>query len=530
MADITHWADVIADEVLTKGKKHLVATGITPSGHIHIGNMREVVTADVAYRALVDKGAEAEFIYIADTYDPLRKVYPFLDESYAEHVGKPLSEIPCPCGKHRNYSEHFLEPFLAALDHLGIHPGIYRADELYKEGVYVEAIKKALLRKDEIAAILQKKSGKTPAETWSPFNPICNECGKLNTTIVTGFDLEAETVDYRCSCGSSGTVSMKGGGKLTWRVDWPARWKALGVTVEPFGKDHASRGGSYDTGESITRDIFGYEPPFPIVYEWIMLGQKGAMSSSTGVVVSIADMLKVVPPEVLRYLIIRTKPEKHIRFDPGLPLLTLVDEFERLHANGQTSSYEDRIIELSHAAGLCHTDIPFKHMTTIYQVAAGDFERIMNIVERAGYDVSSERCIRELADNVGNWLEMYAPDNAKFSVQEELPVSAATLNEFQRVFLSSFADILEKSGELSGEDYHNLVYSSKEQGSELNMSIATAMNIDSGDMEVNPTELFKAIYISVLGQPSGPKAGWFLSSLEKDFLVQRFRQAAAYRP
>lgn len=142
MADITHWADVVADEVLEKGKKHLVATGITPSGHIHIGNMREVVTADVAYRALLDKGAQAEFIYIADTYDPLRKVYPFLDESYAPHVGKPLSEIPCPCGEHKSYSEHFLEPFLVALEHLGIHPKVYRADELYKQGLYTDAIKK----------------------------------------------------------------------------------------------------------------------------------------------------------------------------------------------------------------------------------------------------------------------------------------------------------------------------------------------------------------------------------------------------
>lgn len=530
MADITHWADVIADEVLAKGKKHLVATGITPSGHIHIGNMREVVTADVAYRALIDKGAEAEFIYIADTYDPLRKVYPFLDESYAEHVGKPLSEIPCPCGEHKNYSEHFLEPFLAALEHLGIHPKVYRADELYKEGAYVEAIKQALLKKDEIAAILQKRSGKTPVDTWNPFNPICNECGKVNTTIVTGFDIDAETVDYECSCGSNDTVPMKGGGKLTWRVDWPARWKALGVTVEPFGKDHASRGGSYDTGVEIATEIFGYEAPHPIVYEWIMLGQKGAMSSSTGVVVSISDMLKVVPPEVLRYLIIRTKPEKHIRFDPALPLLTLVDEFERLHSSDKATDYDKRMIELSHAAGLCHTDIPFKHMTTIYQVAAGDFDKILNIVKRAGYDVSNEKCIRELTDNVGNWLEMYAPDNAKFSVQEELPVSTSQLNDLQRVFLSNFSAILDKSGELNGEDYHNLVYSAKEAGTELNTNIAAALEVAPESLEVNPKELFKAVYVSVLGQPSGPKAGWFLSSLEKDFLAQRFKEAAEYRP
>jgi lysyl-tRNA synthetase class 1 len=169
-------------------------------------------------------------------------------------------------------------------------------------------------------------------------------------------------------------------------------------------------------------------------------------------------------------------------------------------------------------------------MTTIYQVAAGDFDKIMNIVKRAGYDTSNEKCIRELTDNVGNWLEMYAPDNAKFSVQEELPVSTAQLNDLQRAFLSSLSSILDKSDELNGEDYHNLVYSAKEAGSELNTMMAESLNVDAESLEVNPKELFKAIYVSVLGQPSGPKAGWFLSSLEKDFLAMRFKEAAEYKP
>ncbi|MHC1576755.1 MAG: lysine--tRNA ligase [Methanosarcinaceae archaeon] len=530
MADMKHWADVIADDAGIINKEHLVATGITPSGHIHIGNMREVVTADVAFRALLDRKTNAELIYIADTFDPLRKVYPFLDESYAEHVGKPLSEIPCPCGNCKNYAEHFLEPFLEAMEHLGIRPTVYRADELYKNGKYVEAIKIALTKRDEIATILHEVSGKPPASDWSPFNPICQECGKINAAHVTGFDLDAETVDYTCECGNSGTVPMKGGGKLTWRVDWAARWKILGVTVEPFGKDHASRGGSYDTGKRIVREIFGYEPPHPIVYEWIMLGQKGAMSSSTGVVVSISDMLKVVPPEVLRYLIIRTKPEKHIKFDPGQPLLSLVDQYERLNVNPDAGEYERRVLELCHAKGLCQTDIPFKHMTTVYQVADGDFDRIMSIVERAGYDTTNEKCIRELADNVGNWLEMYAPTFAKFSVKDKLPEQTETLSDEQKAFLGALSQILEDSGELSGEDYHNLVYTAKTEGSTLHIAMARILGVDEEEVQVDPKTMFGAIYTALLGQTSGPKAGWFLSSLEKDLLVQRFREASTYSP
>ncbi len=533
MADTIHWADVIAGDVFNKSDKHLVATGITPSGHIHIGNMREVVTADAAYRALLDRGADASFIYIADNYDPLRKVYPFLPESYAEHVGKPISEVPCPCGECANYAEHFLKPFLEALSRLGINPEVYRADEMYRAGMYTEAIKIALVKRDEIAKILEEVSGKTVAEEWSPFNPRCNECGKITTTKVTGFDLKAETVDYVCSCGHSGTVPMAGGGKLTWRVDWPARWAVLGVTVEPFGKDHASRGGSYDTGKRIVREIFGHEPPYPIVYEWIMLGKQGAMSSSTGVVVSISDMLEVVPPEVLRYLIIRTKPEKHIQFDPGQPLLNMVDEYERLREKFRDNDpslgdFVKRIYELSRATGICHPEIPFKQMVTIFQVARGNFEQILQIVKRSGFSTEDEKCIRELVDNVSRWLELYAPPFAKFNVKENVPVQVATLSELQKAFLGAFADIVEARGKITGEEYHMLVYSAKEEGSELNRLIAEKLNVQS--LRVDPKDLFKAIYTSILGQSSGPKAGWFLSSFEEGFLIIRFREASTYSP
>ncbi|RJS69135.1 lysine--tRNA ligase, partial [ANME-2 cluster archaeon] len=286
-----HWADVIADNVTAIRKKHIIATGITPSGNIHIGNLREVVTADAAYRALCDAGIDAKLIYIADTFDPLRKVYPFLPEDYSEHVGKPLYAIPCPCGSCANYAEHYLKPFFRSMEALDIHPVIYRAHELYAEGDFVPAIMTALSNRDKIAAILEKVSHRAVSEEWSPFNVMCEACGRIDTATVQGFDEDNETVDYTCKCGYAGTVPVKGNGKLTWRVDWAARWSILGVTIEPFGKDHATKGGSYDTGIRISREIYNYEPPYPIIYEWVHLKGKGAMSSSTGVTITIEDML-----------------------------------------------------------------------------------------------------------------------------------------------------------------------------------------------------------------------------------------------
>ena len=502
--------------------------------------MREVVTADAVYRAILDRGADADFIIIVDNCDPLHKVYPFLPESYTEHIGKPISEVPCPCGNCTNYAEHFLKLFLEALKRIDINPRVYRTDEMYRTGRYNEAIKIALINRDAIAKILEDVLGKDIAEDWSPFDPICNECGRITSTKVTSFNLEDETVDYVCACGNSGTVSTAGGEKLTWRVDRSARWAVLGVTVEPFGKDHASKGGFYDAEKRIVKEIYGHEAPYPVACERIMLEKQGKMPSSKRLVVSASDMLEVMPPKVLRYLIIRTKPEKRIQLDPGQLLLTLVDEYERLRTQFREKDpflgiFERRIYELSRLTSICQSEIPFKQMATIYQVARGDFEQILKIVKRSGFSTENEKCIKELTDNVSKWLEIYAPPFVKFNVKEKVPVQAATLSELQKAFLSAFAALIETrrkiGGEvkISGKEYHMLVYSAKEDGSELNRRMEEKLNTQVPP-KMDYRDLFKAIYISILGQSSGPKAGWFLSSFEKEFLVKRFEEASTYSP
>ncbi len=493
-----HWADVAAEKLADRGPQ-TVATGITPSGQIHLGNMREVMTADAVYRALLDRGVEARLIYIADTYDPLRRLYPFLPKSFEEHVGKPLSEIPCPEGCCESYADHFLLPFFDSLDRLGIEPKVHRADRMYKEGLYVDVIKTALKRRDEIARILKEVSGRDLPQDWCPLDVICQECGRLNTTKITGFDLERETADYVCKCGHQGTASMRGGGKLAWRVDWPARWSILKVTMEPFGKDHATAGGSYDTGKRISEEIYNYPAPYPVVYEWIHLKGKGAMHSSTGIVVTIRDMLDVVPPEVLRYLIIRSKPEKHIEFDPGLPLLNLIEEYDR-------RAGEERALELSTVGAEGPAQVPYRHMVTAVQIARDDPETLMAVLARSGYDTSNRDRIFSRAKNVRAWLDRYAPPFVKFQLQETLPSKVKNIDPESKEALGVLARRIEGK---SAEDIHNEVY-----------AVAEERGIDG-------KKLFQAIYVAFLGQKQGPKVGWFLASLDEEFVKERLIAASA---
>ncbi len=500
-----HWADEAADAAIAAGRAVVVSSGISPSGDIHIGNMREVLTADAVFRAVRDQGDPARLNYVCDNLDPLRRVYPFLDAAiYEPLVGRPLSGIPCPCGAHPSYAEHFLEPFLASLSALRVEVELERADQMYGSGRMNRVIGLALSGRDRIAAILNELTGKKVDDGWSPFMPLCPACRRITQTSVTGFSAADQTVGARCACGASGDLPMAGGGKLTWRVDWPARWTVLGVTVEPFGKDHATRGGSYDTGARIAREIFDYEPPLPVPYEWISLKGQGDMSSSKGNVLSIHEVLDLVPPEALRYLVMREKPQRTIAFDPGLPLLQLVDEVDDAGAGGANS----RALALSRAAGFAPIGVPFKHLVVAAQVGRFDIDRTQEVLARTGYTGLDRASVAERLGYARRWLDRHAPEDVRFEVKADLPVEAAALNAEQKRFLARLGERLADG--MDGEAVHLLIYELAKEFS-----------------PTRPAELFQALYVALLGKPRGPRAGTFIAALGPGFCAARFAVAAA---
>jgi lysyl-tRNA synthetase class 1 len=500
-----HWADVVAAQV-PQDRKHRIATGITPSGPIHIGNMREVLTGDLVYKAIRNRGLDAELLYFADDFDPLRKVYPFLPERFSAFVGRPISDIPCPCGGCESYAEHFLRPFLDALGELDIAPHVIYSSREYRKGSYTEEIRQALLGTEKIRRILEHISGRSLPQEWSPFYPICGICGTISAARILEHDEAHHRVGYHCGCGNEGWADYsRGEGKLVWRVDWPMRWAHFGITVEPFGKDHASAGGSYDTGKEIVTRVYHTDPPFPVVYEWISLKGRGEMHSSKGVAITINEMLDIVPPEVLRYLIVRTRPEKTIDFDPGMGLIALIDEYDRVAAAAEGREYEmSRISSIP-------TRIPFRHMVTVVQIAHDD-RGIFQCLARSGYDVTEYENILHQAERVKRWLHRYAPESVKFSVREELPAHARGLGPGLREALREYIHMLEPLPRWSAEDLHNAVY-----------AVAEHEGVPAKD-------IFVAIYLAFLGQQRGPRLGWFLEALGKEPVLKRLEEAVESEP
>lgn len=516
-----HWVDVESEKLLGFYKEHVIATGITPSGDIHVGNMREILTGEVITRGLKEKGAEAELIYIGDTIDPLRKVYPFLDDSYEEHVGKPLSDVPCPCGGHESYAEHFLNPFLEAARTLGIEVKVLLTHEMYAKGMYAEASRKILDNAEKIGNILRELSKRDLPKDWFPYNPKCGGCGKITKAKVT--DYEFPYVTYNCSCGYESKADLrKDDGKLPWRVDWPARWWFLGVTFEPFGKDHAAAGGSYDTAKRISEEVFERNAPHYVVYEWIQLKGKGAMSSSTGVVVSAASMLKMTPPEVFRFFVLKNNPNKHLDFDPGLGILNLVDEYDSTETRYFEGSMDDkskriekieedlaRTYELSQPFSIPSNlplQIPYRHLVSVVQIK-DDIKGILEILKRTDqfetYDQAEIMHLKQRIDCVRFWLDNFAPDKVKFSIAEKKPI--LKLVPEQKKFLEELSLKLSQE-EWTAESIHNTIY-----------ELAESQNLKS-------KTAFQVVYKVILNQNFGPRLGYFLSTLDRDFVVRRISE------
>jgi len=181
-----------------------------------------------------------------------------------------------------------------------------------------------------------------------------------------------------------------------------------------------------------------------------MLKGKGAMHSSTGLAISINDMLEIVPPEVLRYLIIRQKPEKHIEFDPGLSFLNLIDEYDQVE--GDKRSYQ-----LSRTEGTKPSTIPFRHMVTAVQIAEGrDLDYLLTVLKRTDYDTSDIDAIKQRADNARNWLNKYAPPMVKFKIQESIPPQVKSFTKEQKQALAILADEIEHG--MSGQEIHDNLY------------------------------------------------------------------------
>jgi lysyl-tRNA synthetase class 1 len=510
-----YWLEYVVDEIIAQHPEGelLVSSGISPSASYHIGHFREVLMADGLAWGLKQRGRKVRHLHFVDNFDPLRKRYEFLPEEYEKYVGWPICLIPAPDGSDKSYATYFSEEFQARAHEMGIEMEvIYSYEDQYQNGKMVPMIEAAVAKGKEIREIFERVANRKLPDDWMPIQ-ILSDNKSFNEWRYQSIDTDQKTIGYVDEDGQQGSVSYTDGRvKLNWRLDWPARWALWGVDVEPYGKEHSTKGGSYDTGVEFVRTVFDAEPPFPLPYDTInLLGDNKKMSSSIGNLITPAQALEIMPPEIVRYFVFRNLPKKVVYFDSGLGLYNVIDEFSKAEeavVSGQPHQFAGAYkVASAINSQRTITSIPFNHLVSVYQAARGNHDQIIDILNRTGY----QHIVKEQAKTlereipyVANWLSKYAPESVKFQVQDSLP--EVDISEAQTTFVRSLADLLSKKDGLDGQAMHETIYTAKEQAN------------------IQPGEAFKALYLLLLNKESGPKAGWFLSSLDQQWLIARLRQ------
>jgi lysyl-tRNA synthetase class 1 len=528
---MTFWADEIVRS-MPRDVAHTIHDSKTPSGTVPISALRGPVITDAVFRAFTQNGLTVRFLYGIDDMDPMDAATMKLNEQLAPHMGKPLWSIPAPDGT-GDYASYHASRYLATFAGLGIVPETYRVRDIYREGRFDASIDLVLQRAERVREVYRSVANVKRPDDWLPLQVICENCGRIGTTYPRAYD--GKTVAYEClvdraalgrddevvrwasGCGHIGRVSPFGGrAKLPYNVEWCAKWDVFNVTWEEAGKDLMTAGGARERSNALFRAVWEKEPPAGITHEFFNLGGK-KMSTSKGVGAAAHEIVEIYPAELVRFLMLRTPPQRHVDFDPsGLTLPRLMDDYDRAEQAYTADPSSDLGTIWAYSQVTRGPEpIPFRVKFSIVadwlQIPSVDLAR--KAEERKGAPLT-EREQGDLSRRIALarvWLERWAPDEAKFTVQQELPATARSLSSAQRAFLARAADEIGTTTE--AQELQTKLY-------------AVAREVGLVDGEKVSREAFEAIYLAFLGKPIGPRAAWLLATLDPDFVRRRLREAS----
>ncbi len=504
------WLNQIVDELIARQPdgEILIEFGGSPSGTHHLGHMRELVTADAILLELRRRGRQARHIYFVDDLDGLRKVPTNVPADFEKYLGYPLCDAPAPDGSDQSYAEYFLQSLYDGCAALNIEVEFLHAHEKYRSGFFVPAIERSLERLDKARQALETISGRKLDDNWSPIQIM--EQGRLKKRKFLSIDKVAKMIEYEDADGNPGQTGYeKGEVKLDWRLDWPGRWWLLHVVAEPFGRDHATKGGSYDTGVQIMHDVYEAEPPYPVPYDFInMVGDTKKMSASKGTGLDAVEGSKIMPPEVVRYFILRAAPSKRLHFDPVNGVVQLMDEFAALSAKQEKTESEQQLLYLCTRGSNQQrivSRVPFSHLVASYQASLKDADETLEVIKRTEHSQAAAEdadIIKQELKFIDEWLRLRAPDEVKFELLDQ--VDPQEFSDQETAFLKALGDKTAKApADADGAFFHEAIYSLKDE------------------LGIAPQTMFKTLYRALIGKQSGPRAGWFLSTLPREWLVKR---------
>jgi lysyl-tRNA synthetase, class I len=517
------------------------ASGASPSGPVHLGNLREFLTVHFVAEEIKRRGIAARHLHSWDDYDRFRKVPAGIDPSWAEHIGRPLSAVPDPWGCHESWAEHFKAPLQASLAEMGVVMEEVSQTEMYRSGAYREQVLTAVRRRDEIEQVMSRYRTKAAAaapETEEeaaamadsvanddesgltglgatddlarfPYKPYCRDCGR-DTTIITGYDADTTDLSYTCTaCSYDGVTNLatQDEGKLVWKVDWPMRWAFEGVDFEPGGVDHASPGSSYTVGQELVK-LYGHRAPSFVGYSFVGAGGQVKMSSSRGGVPTAADALKILEAPILRWLYVRRAPKQAFNVDFGPEVVRLYDEWDALGKKAADPDKRDAQVlaferaSATSSAGRLPTPavvVPFKLLSSVADVTAGSAELISRIVGDVGHVHASVADLEPRLSKAMTWMSDFVPVEDRTTVRESADADRlAALSEDEELWLRQLLDRLPDHLEL--ESTTALIYGVPK--------LARGLGLDdppTDEVKQDQKDFFRLLYNLLVAADRGPR-------------------------
>lgn len=465
---------------------YLLETGFGPSGHPHMGTVGEVVRTHFVAMALAELGKKSLLIVFSDDMDGLRKIPVNIDAPWLqEHLGKPVSAIPDPYGCCPSYSAHMNKELREMLDDTGIPYKFISSTEEYKSGKYNEVLQLALARNQEILDVILPTLRPENRAGWFPIMPVCENCGRVNTTKVLSFDADKATVEYSCSeelkgavgCGHHGRQPVGNGrSKFGWKADWGARWAVFGINYEMYGKDLIE---SAKLSKQIAR-ILGGRPPVDMFYEMFLDESGRKISKSVGKGLTVENFTRWGTPESLYYLMFKNpRQQKKLSNET---VIQYMDEVLKM-------APEDPEYKYIYFAGP-HPRLPIVYSDLINIIAAVGVTDIPVlkefIIDVYGQDIAENwDYVEELLTTALNYYTDFILPQRSFPV----------LTPEENRLLDLFLDLIER--ETEAEAVQSGTYDiARENG-------------------IPPKDFFQLLYQVLLGKPSGPRIGGFVAQMGK---------------
>jgi lysyl-tRNA synthetase, class I len=519
---ILHWALAAAKKTIEMHGDQEIYTcssGVTPSGTIHIGNFREIITVELVKRAFSMMGKKARHIHSWDDFDVFRKVPINMPKKdiLEKYLRCPITKTPdtFECS-HASYAEHNIANVESILPSVGINPLFLRQAELYGKCTYAEEIKTALEHTAEIREILDRYRKEPLSKDWLPVSIFCERCCKdtiKNIEYRGGYNIY-----YECVCGHSEEFDIRKKGiiKLKWRVDWPMRWHYEKINFEPAGKDHFASGGSRDSGVEIQKDVWGTISPYGFMYEWIAIKGGGEFSSSKGVATTLQDVLEIYEPEIVRYLFAGTRPNSGFNISFDLDVMKIYEDYDKLERiyyekeeAGEKELEKSRLIyqlsqieeDVSKIPAEMPIQVSFRNIVNVLNIKGMDEAKAYSEFADKVKGEADEKKLKTRISCVKNWIEKYAGDNFRFSVNEEKNEGLfLDLNEKEKNALTRLKEAIASAE--SPEQLEELIFSIPKQ------------------CEIEMKDFFRISYQAIISKDRGPKLARFILEIGKEKVLK----------